>query len=134
MLLEWEDKYSVGITLMDHQHKKLVEMINQLHDALGSGKGSETVGKILKNLIQYTRSHFVTEEKIMEDHSYPDLPPHKERHQKLVKKVLEFQEELKAGNTMLSVPVMNFLKDWLVSHIMNEDKKYSPFFHDRGIN
>lgn len=132
-LMEWDLSYSVGVAVFDDQHKKLFDIINSLNDAMKAGKSKDALGGILKSLIDYTATHFVAEEKMMLQHDYLQTQMHKMEHDKLVKQVLKLQEEFKAGKAMLSMEVMNFLKDWLNTHIAGSDKKYGAYFNAKGI-
>lgn len=129
----WDDKYSVGVKEIDAQHKKLVDLVNELHEAMKQGKGKEMLSKVLDSLINYTASHFATEEKYMTKFNYPQYPTHKAEHEKLVKKVLSLQSDFNTGKAVLTLDIMNFLKDWLVNHIQGTDKKYGPFLNQNGL-
>lgn len=118
----------------DDQHKKLVELINQLHDAMKSGQGNTMIGVVLQSLITYTGTHFADEIKMMQAHAYPDLSRHQAEHDKFVKQVVEFQQKFQDGSSMLTMTVLSFFKDWLVRHIQGEDKKYAPFLNAKGIS
>jgi len=131
--MSWNDGYSVNIKEIDEQHKVLISLINQLYDAMQVGKGKEVLSTILDNMINYVGTHFSNEEKYMEDFGYPDYEKHKAEHNDFVKKTLDFQKGFSEGKIGLSVEVMFFLKEWTVSHIMGSDKKYSPFFNQKGI-
>jgi hemerythrin len=132
-LMTWNSALSVKIKQFDDQHKKLVDMVNELHDAMKEGKGSIALGKILNALISYTASHFSDEERLMAQYSFPGLALHKIEHDKLVKQVLELQEKFKAGKPILTLDVMNFLKDWLAKHIQGDDKKYGEYLNAKGV-
>lgn len=132
-LITWSDTYSVQVSQFDDQHKKLIEMVNDLHDSMKVGKGKEALGKILKSLIQYTAMHFSSEERLMKQHNYPDYEQHKKEHNQLVMKVQDVQKKYLEGSTILSQEVMNFLKEWLRNHIQGEDKKYGIFFNSIGV-
>lgn len=129
----WDSKMSVSVQKFDDQHKKLVDMVNELDDAMRAGKGKDVMEKILSGLVSYTATHFADEEKLMLAHKYPGYIAHKAEHEALVKKVVGFQGDLKAGKVAMSVEVMQFLKDWLVNHIMGTDKKYGQFFNNVGV-
>ena len=131
--MEWSDKLSVGIKSIDDQHKKLVSMVNELHDAMSERKGSEVLEGILSRLIDYTKSHFKTEEDLMQKHAYPGFVAHKSAHSQLTEKALDLQLDLKAGKAALSIQVFGFLKAWLVNHIQGEDMKYGPFLVKQGV-
>lgn len=133
-LITWNNSYSVSIKEIDEQHQKLVELINLLHDHMKGGKGKEAVGKILKELAEYTVYHFSTEEKLFAKFSYPDSRPHIREHQDLVERVTKLIAEFDKGSGILPMDLMDFLKDWLLNHIAKSDKKYSTFFNAKGIN
>jgi len=133
-LITWSDKYSVNIKEIDEQHKKLVGMINELHDAMMHAKGKEASLAIINKMAEYTKYHFSTEEKYMKQFGYPDYNAHKLSHEKFVEQVLEFKKEYETGKTGLSFDLLNFLKNWLVTHIQSSDKKYSALFNEKGLN
>jgi hemerythrin-like metal-binding protein len=126
-LFTWSDSYSVNSPEIDTQHKKLFDLINNLHDAMIRGKGKEVVGQILDGLIDYTRVHFADEEKMLEAINYPDLPAHLVEHDAFIRKVFQLQTDYRSGKQALTLPVMDFLKNWLLNHILKTDKKYMPF-------
>ncbi|HOJ64747.1 MAG TPA: bacteriohemerythrin [Spirochaetota bacterium] len=132
-LFIWEEKYSVNIKEIDEQHKKLVGILNELHTSMLGGKANNVLKKVLNELIDYTTYHFKTEEQLMTIHNYPKYDEHKASHKNLTDKVLSFYSELESGKKLLSVELLFFLKDWLVNHILGEDKMYSKFFNDKGI-
>ncbi|HTZ18157.1 MAG TPA: bacteriohemerythrin [Dissulfurispiraceae bacterium] len=132
-LINWSEDYSVHVKEMDEQHKKLIAMINDLNDAMKSGKSKDIMDKILKGLIDYTVFHFGAEEKLMKSNNYPGYQQQKTQHESLTKKVMEYQERLNSGKMVMGVEVMNFLKDWLINHIKGLDTKYGPFLNSKGI-
>lgn len=134
LLFPWSDIYSVKIGIVDGQHKKLVDIINRLHDAMREGQARERLGQILSDLIQYTQFHFSTEEKLMESRGYPDYVQHKVEHDRLASTVLDLQRKFQKNEIGLTVDVMQFLKDWLVKHILGSDKKYAPFLNAHGVH
>jgi len=132
-LFEWDETFSVNVVEIDQQHRKLVEMVNELHDAMGAGKSKEILGKIIKGLSNYAKIHFATEEKYFDQFGYPDADSHKDEHANFAQKVAEFKEGFDAGRLGLSIEVMRFLSTWLKSHIKDVDKKYGPFFNENGL-
>ncbi len=131
-LLAWNDAYSVKVRQFDDQHKKLIEIVNKLHDAMKEGRGSQVMGDVFKSIATYTQKHFADEERLMKQHGFPDYEKHKMGHYRLVMQVVDIQE-LAAGRTPIPQNVMNFLKDWLVNRIQGEDKKYGPYLNGKGI-
>jgi hemerythrin-like metal-binding protein len=133
VLFKWGPKYMVDIDFVDKQHKRLVDLINELYKAMTEGKGNNTLAKILEELVDYTEFHFGDEEKMLEKHNYPDIKRHKEIHKNLVAKINNIKDEFKTGESSLSVGVLTFLKDWLINHIGKIDMKYSKYLHDKKI-
>jgi hemerythrin len=134
LFLPWIDAYSVGIGVIDMQHKNLVTIINDLHQAMVSGHGKEELGTILSSLVTYTQVHFKTEETFMESHHYPEAGAHKTQHQQLTRTVLDLQRRFQKNEVGLTVDVMDFLKNWLSKHILGTDKRYSPFLNSKGVH
>ena len=127
--IEWDESLSVGIELIDDQHKEWLSHFNSVVEAVESGQGSMQITKTLGFLIDYTDVHFSTEEKYMSEKNYPALGEHIARHlelkQTLAELVLDFEEE---GLTH-SLPnlVNTFLGNWLVRHIEQVDMKFGAF-------
>ena len=132
-LIVWSDNLSVGVKQFDDQHKVLIDLINQLHEAMSQGKAQKELDVILEKLIDYTRVHFSNEEKVMGQYAYQRLPIQKTAHINLTERVVDFQKQLQAGKVGLSIQVSNFLKEWLTEHILKEDKQYSAFFKQKGV-
>lgn len=76
VLFPWSDTYGVKIAIVDSQHKVLVDLINELHRAMITRKGKESLGGVLASLIKYTKSHFAAEEGLLRANQYPDLVNH----------------------------------------------------------
>ncbi len=134
MAMTWKDSYSVGVAEIDRQHKKLIDMINTLHQAMSQGKGKQVVNAVLADLANYCATHFRQEEKFMADAGYPELDAHREKHQKMTQKVLALQADVKAGKATITMEVMRFLEQWLDKHILGTDKKYGPYLNAKGIH
>jgi hemerythrin-like metal-binding domain len=133
-LVTWSDKYSMQIKEIDDQHKVLVGMINELHDAMKQAKSKEVSLEIINKMAEYTKFHFSTEEKYMTRFAYPDYAEHKREHENFVENVIKFKEDYENGKAGVSYDILNFLKDWLVGHIQDSDKKYAPLFIEKGLN
>ena len=133
VLFEWDDSYSVDVAEIDEQHKKLVGMINKLHDALEQKKDETVVDDILNDLIDYADEHFSVEEKYFDKFSYEETVPHKKQHRQFIERVGNLKRGHRAGGETLSQDVLQFMKDWLIGHINGSDKKYTQCFKDNGL-
>jgi methyl-accepting chemotaxis protein/hemerythrin len=132
--IQWDDAaMSVRVAEIDEQHKVLVSMINELNEAMRSGRGKDALGDMIRGLKDYAAFHFAHEEKLMGSHDYPGLLAHKARHREFVKQVVDFERDFKSGRAALTMEIMQFLKDWLVEHIQGTDRSYSKHLNDRGV-
>jgi hemerythrin len=131
-LIEWSDSLSVKIAEIDVQHQQLIGMINELHDAMKSGKAQYSLGNILTRLAYYAETHFATEERYFTEYEYPKAASHVAEHRKFLEQVQHYDQELTAGRIMLSMEIMKFLGDWLVHHIQGVDMQYSGYFLEKG--
>lgn len=130
-LVEWSQELSVNIEEVDDQHKKLVGILNELHEAMSSGRGRETLQGILGGLAEYTVYHFGTEEDLFEAHDYPATALHKAQHADFVERVSGFKERFGKGDGSLSIDVLNFVADWLKEHIQGSDREFGAFVNER---
>src|SRR3989339_12015 len=130
--IEWNSTLSVDVNQFDEQHKKLISLINELLSAMSKGEGARMINEVLKGLIEYTITHFSAEEEAMKKYQYPGLGLHHIEHKNLTTKVIELQNKLDKGEAVLSMEVFQFLKDWLVNHIIKTDKSYGVFFKSKG--
>ena len=117
------DGLKVWDTYIDSDHQHFVDLLNDFHAAMTRGEGEEVLGKLLNELILYTREHFKREEDYMRDVRYADFDAHKEEHDKLIKDLLLLQARFITGDGVVALQVSSFLRNWLVSHIMATDKK-----------
>ena len=134
-LISWQDKYSVGVDAFDRDHRILVDLINQLHDAYAAGHGDEALKPALDLLLAYTDKHFHREEALMVEYGYPERGHHHEEHEELKGQVQAFADALEAGRTEgLMLEMLGFLNNWLRLHILEEDMQYKAFFQEKGVN
>lgn len=130
-LINWNTSYSVQNADMDKQHQRLFELLNQLHDAMGQGKGKETMPKIFDELVQYTRVHFAAEEALLQKYNYPAFAAHKALHEDLIAQLAKLQKQFQAGDLSTSMETRDFLMKWLADHIKGNDLKYGIFLKQK---
>lgn len=128
---EWKDVYAIGVRLIDEQHKKLFSLINAFSELPETEKARPERQKLAAGIAAFTREHFDTEEKLMRTHGYPELDRHRSEHDELFASVQETAKTLVPP--VGSADLATFLKDWLVDHTLQEDKKLAPFFASRGV-
>jgi hemerythrin len=131
--LTWKEDYSVGVGLMDTQHKQLFALINQLYEAMQKSTADETMKTVLPGLLNYTKMHFAAEEKLIQQAGYPDLEEHQAYHRLFTSKVAETVEKYKTTGLMPAVSLVTFLKDWLSNHILVKDKHYGAYIEKQKV-
>jgi hemerythrin len=132
-LINWSDTFSLNIEEVDNQHKKLIDIINELSDSIKVNKGVETINHVLDQLIEYTLYHFKTEEDYMDKFSYPYANDHKFEHENLTIQVITLSKKVKEGSYAITFEVLQFLKNWLTDHMLNSDKRFGNFLKTKGL-
>ena len=132
-LIDWNDSLSVSVAEIDRQHKELVALLNELHQAMGERRSVEALGAIIDGLVGYVASHFATEEKYFDQFGYPEAPAHKAEHAEFAAKAMDFKAGHEAGRVTLSIEILSFLADWVRNHIRDADMKYSALFREMGL-
>jgi hemerythrin-like metal-binding protein len=121
-LMAWGPMLQLGFGDIDEQHKRLVELVNELDDAMRAGRGRDIVGKVLGELVRYTVYHFAFEEKLMDQYGVGAAAAHKAEHKKLVEDVSAFKKKFDSGSAAVTTELMTFLRNWLSNHILKTDK------------
>ncbi|HYG86214.1 MAG TPA: bacteriohemerythrin [Azospirillum sp.] len=124
----WDDSMSVGVAVLDGDHKRLLDMFNGLLKTGVSTKSKDDLIHLLADLRDYTDVHFRREEEFMERHGFPDLEAHKAAHRYFADEVDKLHHELYGDHTlMLRIDLILLLKEWLIEHIQSVDKQYKPY-------
>lgn len=131
--VKWKEEYSVGITHIDQDHKKLINLLNQFTVAYDHAMSEDFEKKSLEELIAYTKYHFEREEKLMRDNGYPDFEAHQAKHKEMIEQVDKFVDLYNQKGHDALKEVSEFLTVWLISHINGTDKEYSQFLNDKGV-
>lgn len=126
LYIVWHDDNSLGVPIIDEQHRGIISSINSLHYFIQTGRADEILKPTLSMLNYYTKVHFSTEETLMAEAEYPALDEHFRLHKELIKKMENVSREAalyyKDANILLE-----FLREWWLDHINKEDRKYAPF-------
>lgn len=125
--IEFSSKNVIGVPKVDDQHRNLFDILNSLHSATVEGQEQGTLVDILNQLIGYTVDHFQTEEELMVRYGYPELPRHKDEHDRLTAQAVALQEQFRAGSATISFELLEFLHDWLMEHTMGTDMEMGRF-------
>ncbi|HOS97739.1 MAG TPA: bacteriohemerythrin [Deltaproteobacteria bacterium] len=127
--VEWCEMFSIHVPDIDRQHTRLLEIANEFHAALKANRARQTLFDILNSLIRYAEEHFRDEEKAMEAAGYPeeDLLAHRALHEQLYDDIYRLHGEFQEAREKTIHDVELFLNNWLIKHILLEDKKLSPY-------
>lgn len=131
--LKWNNNLSVQIQEIDNQHKKLIELLNNLFVSFLENKHKEKIEEIVDGLIDYTKFHFSTEEKYFHRFNYSKTKEHIQEHKNFIEEVEKFKHQLGKANGKLYYDIINFLRNWISNHIQKSDKEYSTLFIEKGL-
>ncbi|MBF0173717.1 MAG: bacteriohemerythrin [Magnetococcales bacterium] len=130
---QWHEEFTVGIASMDVHHKRLFEIANSIVGILRLGQSKESLIGAMEALVEYTHYHFEAEGQLMQQYGFPGANAHVIQHQTMVRQVLDLQERAKGDSFMSHLEFQAFLQDWLVQHILKEDRNYMVFLNAKGI-
>lgn len=129
-MTEWKEEYSVGVPGLDDQHKELFKLLDDLSDAIGSGKEVD-VDYALTKLHVYALFHFSSEEHLLAKYGYDKLEDHSAEHSRFRDKVQEFRSRFANDKTRLATEVRDYIDEWIAGHILKTDKQYQEFLSAR---
>jgi hemerythrin len=131
--IEWRDSYSVGIEELDAQHRKLLELINEISKADDAGTSKSSCFAILNSMIRYAEEHFTTEERYLESNAYPKCLEQKRAHEKFVQETFDKARQLEEEGMLTIGGITMYLEDWYKDHILGFDQDYKAFFEKRWV-
>lgn len=131
--IELPNNLMVKIRNFDNQHQTLVALVNELYEAMKSRQEEAVFRTFFSRLVDQTKTHFADEERLMQEHGYAGYEAHKLQHDILIRQVVNLNAQLQQGQPVLNLEVLEFLKDWLLDHIVHSDLLYVPFLTQRGV-
>jgi len=123
-LLEWQDKFNLGIAPFDAHHQHLVMLLNTAYDNFVSGIPAETAGPMLDELVDYATYHFNAEESWMKENGYAKFDEHLEMHNRFTRRITEMQKDFVNDRHNVPLEILTFLAGWLSTHILSADAEY----------
>jgi len=126
----WSDSYSMGVKLIDDQHKGLINFVNDLFShATGNEEEERAYFKeVIQQAVQYIKEHFQTEEKLMIGTKFPGYAEHKKTHDDFTLAVVQSVKDFENGKRLVLKKFAYFLKDWVLSHVAGTDVQYAHYF------
>jgi len=128
-LFTWDPRLAIEVPEIDDEHAQLFAAADQLHAAIGQGVSKESVRAHLASLIDHSQAHFAHEEQLMIRCGYPEFQEHKAQHKYLMERILQFQRDFVPRRAALEAAMLRFLKDWLIRHIDESDRKIAAHLH-----
>jgi hemerythrin len=132
-MIEWNDKYSVGISMIDEEHKKLIGILNKAIFMKGHNDNPEELRELLREVTNYALTHFKTEEAYMKEFNYPEYQDHKEEHRGFSTEIIAYLHKVIKGDCQIANEIIEYLKWWFVNHIQVTDKKYVVCFKKNDL-
>ncbi|MFA2978879.1 bacteriohemerythrin [Acinetobacter pittii] len=122
MKMKWASEYNTGIDVIDEQHKRILDYINEIDDVKDE-EDRRRIKDVLDNIIDYTQSHFTFEESLQEEADCKYRVPHKRVHDLFIKKIELYRERFEMGHT-IEAELQEILAKWLINHIQHDDADY----------
>ncbi len=127
--LKWTKDFEIGVEQIDIEHKNIIENYDRLYTMMRVGQGHEYYEELLEFLTEYVDTHFEHEEQLQLNVHFDQYDAHKEHHDKfrarVEKMISDHKGEVITGSDLVSISL--FIKDWLLHHILIEDKKIKDF-------
>ncbi len=131
---EWSESMSVGVPLLDDDNKRIIGIINQLHECLQHGSPTDVVNEIFDSLIAYFEFHFSREEKVIEACGYPHAKAHQEEHVEFTEHMYQLRgRQLSGAGPAIDNELVDYLKNWLNHHILILDMGYRSYVLDHPV-
>ena len=127
--LNWSEEFHVNVEEIDEQHKEMADLVEELHLAVENGADPETLKHILRSLIDHTKSHFSSEEALMDQYAYPKARIHKAEHESLMKQLEIVQQALVGGRIPAFCKNVDISTDWMMVHVTNSDAELGKFIN-----
>lgn len=132
-LIPWREAFEIGIESVDHEHRELIDLINQLHDRLDRSAESEIVAGFLGEIYARISAHFALEERVMRDLEYDDYADHKNDHEALLDDIRDIMDVFDEGGYVdLQEDLGDQLETWFGGHFRTKDARLHTFLEDRG--
>ncbi len=132
-MIRWNDKYSMGIPIIDEQHKKLFSIVNKAIYAKEHSDDIDVLMDVLEEMTNYALEHFETEEAYMREFNYPEYKYHNEKHYDFITKATGYFNRVVSGDYHISNELLVYLMQWLTNHIQVTDRKYIACFKENGL-
>jgi hemerythrin-like metal-binding protein len=122
-----EEKYLVGVEVLDRQHQEIVTLVGELYESIIAKEPRDVHLELLTRFVKLAKTHFATEEQVLCTHRYPGYLRHKAAHEGLVRNLMDYRERIVRRERKLSVEYVDLMKLWLLDHFAVFDLEYAKF-------
>jgi hemerythrin-like metal-binding protein len=123
-LIEWRTEFETGVAEVDHEHKELVDLINELHDQIDADAPRDTVSEFLGDVFAKISAHFALEETVMRKHDYDEYTDHKADHERLLDDLRDIMDDFESGSgSDYKKALSHAVRDWFVNHFKTKDAR-----------
>jgi hemerythrin len=129
---DWKENFSVGVKAIDNQHKKILELINELVESIRDSREDKIIKEVLADLKEYTHYHFGLEKKLFEKYKYPKSIEHLKEHEVFIDKINLLIDGAEKMKECVPMETLDYLRDWFMKHMVGVDKNYSKYFESIG--
>lgn len=129
----WRNEYCINIRKIDDHHQQMLEKANKLCEAIVSKRETHILEASINFFIDFVLYHFAEEENLLKEHYYNDYESHRNEHRKLIEDVLKIKEQISNDGIEMNMEVLDLFKDWIINHILTEDRKYGPYLNSKGV-
>ncbi len=133
-LMAWDESYSVNVREIDSQHRRLVRLLNELHEAMKFGRSRDGLGEIFHEVVEYAKYHFATEERLMREARFPDYLLHRAVHEDVISRLADFHGQFDDRGPAITMMTLQFFRDWLRNHFVAEDQAIGRYVNSAGIS
>ena len=132
--VQWNESMQIHVFEIDMEHKQLVDLANAVYEASrGEGAAAEVEKRALVTLIDYVKTHFATEKRLMAEYGYPDREAHQARHAEFTEKLADLCRRHQLEKKAVIGEILSFLVGWIINHIMAEDRRLGEFLNEKGV-
>ena len=129
----WRDELALGIPAMDEDHRRILDLVQALFEALVRRADENVINNAVVELVNFTCAHFEREERSMVVHAYPDYEQHKAEHTKLTEEISKIIALVKQENSpTISEPLLSFMAEWVILHTKGADQKFARYLKATG--
>ena len=132
-MVEWSDKFSVRISVIDEEHKKIIGILSKAIYAKEHGANPKELREVLREMTNDSLKHFKTEEAYMKEFDCTEYQGRREEHRGFFTETIAYHDKVIEGDCQIANEIIEYLKWWLVNHIQITDKKYVVCFNENGL-